>query len=115
MLNCWLIVFFSTICLYCLGCETGKYDTSCSKTCSHCMNNETCDIDTGECDYNGCALPGFESPLCSGKLFKRMCGHLVHLGIKKLMIIKVVYLCSKLAKTVVKKQNKKNRQSLHFV
>lgn len=46
------------------------------------MNNETCDIDTGECDYNGCALPGFESPLCSGKLFKRMCGHLVHLGIK---------------------------------
>eukprot|EP00105_Crassostrea_gigas_P015663 XP_011432728.1 PREDICTED: multiple epidermal growth factor-like domains protein 10 isoform X1 [Crassostrea gigas] len=47
------------------GCETGKYDTSCSKTCSHCMNNETCDIDTGECDYNGCALPGFESPLCS--------------------------------------------------
>lgn len=71
------------------------------------MNNETCDIDTGECDYNGCALPGFESPLCSGKLFKRVCGHLVHLGIKKLMIIKVVYLCSKLAKPVVKKKTKK--------
>lgn len=34
------------------------------------MNSETCDIDTGECDDNGCALPGFKSPLCSGKLFK---------------------------------------------
>nr|XP_034320551.1 multiple epidermal growth factor-like domains protein 10 isoform X2 [Crassostrea gigas] len=46
-------------------CETGTYDVSCSKTCSHCKNSETCDIDTGECDGNGCALPGFKSPMCS--------------------------------------------------
>nr|XP_034322282.1 uncharacterized protein LOC105327342 isoform X2 [Crassostrea gigas] len=47
------------------GCETGTYTVECSKTCNHCKNNETCDIDTGECDGNGCAQPGFESPMCS--------------------------------------------------
>lgn len=47
------------------GCETGTYDISCSKTCSHCKNSETCDIDTGECDDNGCAIPGFKSSMCS--------------------------------------------------
>ncbi|XP_065939417.1 receptor-type tyrosine-protein phosphatase epsilon isoform X2 [Magallana gigas] len=47
------------------GCETGTYDINCTKTCSHCKNSETCDIYTGECDDNGCALPGFKSPLCS--------------------------------------------------
>lgn len=58
---------------YLLGCETGTYDISCSKTCSHCKNSETCDIDTGECDDNGCAIPGFKSSMCSGKLLKQ--GH----------------------------------------
>lgn len=51
----------------CLGCETGTYDINCSKTCRHCKNIETCDIDTGECDDNGCALLGFKPPMCSGK------------------------------------------------
>nr|XP_034320549.1 multiple epidermal growth factor-like domains protein 10 isoform X2 [Crassostrea gigas] len=46
------------------GCETGTYGVNCSKRCSHCKNNGTCDIDTGECDDNGCALSGFKSPLC---------------------------------------------------
>lgn len=55
-----------------LGCETGTYTVNCSKTCNHCKNNETCDIDTGECDGNGCAQPGFESPMCSGKLLKEV-------------------------------------------
>eukprot|EP00105_Crassostrea_gigas_P015664 XP_011432729.2 PREDICTED: multiple epidermal growth factor-like domains protein 10 [Crassostrea gigas] len=47
------------------GCETGTYDINCSKTCRHCKNSETCDIDTGECDDIGCALPGFKPPMCS--------------------------------------------------
>lgn len=55
-----------------LGCETGTYDINCTKTCSHCKNSETCDIYTGECDDNGCALPGFKSPLCSGKLRSKL-------------------------------------------
>lgn len=50
-----------------IGCETGTYDINCSKTCRHCKNSETCDIDTGECDDIGCALPGFKPPMCSGK------------------------------------------------
>lgn len=50
-----------------LGCETGTYNVNCFKTCSHCKNSEACDINTGECDDNGCALPGFKSPMCSGK------------------------------------------------
>lgn len=52
---------------YMLGCETGTYDVNCSKTCSHCNNKENCGIDTGECDDNGCALPGFKSHMCNGK------------------------------------------------
>lgn len=50
-----------------LGCETGTYDVNCSKTCSHCKNSKTCNIDTGECDENGCAVPGFKPPMCTGK------------------------------------------------
>lgn len=50
-----------------LGCETGTYDVNCSKTCSHCKNSETCNIDSGECDYNGCAVPGFKPLMCTGK------------------------------------------------
>nr|XP_034322286.1 uncharacterized protein LOC105328158 isoform X3 [Crassostrea gigas] len=47
------------------GCETGTYDVNCSKTCSHCKNSKTCNIDTGECDENGCAVPGFKPPMCT--------------------------------------------------
>ncbi|XP_052692559.1 multiple epidermal growth factor-like domains protein 10 [Crassostrea angulata] len=46
------------------GCNTGSYGVNCSKTCGHCNNSETCDIDTGECDDNGCALPGLRPPIC---------------------------------------------------
>lgn len=54
------------------GCETGTYGVNCSKTCSHhCENSENCDIDTGECDYNGCAFPGFKSLMCGGRLLKQ--------------------------------------------
>lgn len=49
-----------------LGCETGTYGINCTKTCRHCKNGETCDIDSGKCDDNGCALPGFKPPMCSG-------------------------------------------------
>lgn len=30
------------------------------------MNNETCDIDDGKCDINGCAKLGYKSPDCNG-------------------------------------------------
>uniref|UniRef100_A0A8W8NL23 EGF-like domain-containing protein n=1 Tax=Magallana gigas TaxID=29159 RepID=A0A8W8NL23_MAGGI len=46
------------------SCNTGSYGVNCSKTCGHCNNSETCDIDTGECDDNGCALPGLRPPIC---------------------------------------------------
>lgn len=58
-----LSVFFS--------CEIGTYDVSCSKTCGHCKNSETCDIDTGMYEHNGCALPGFKSLRCRDKLLKQ--------------------------------------------
>lgn len=53
--------------IFYLGCNTGSYGVNCSKTCGHCNNSETCDIDTGECDDNGCALPGLRPPICDGK------------------------------------------------
>nr|XP_022308404.1 multiple epidermal growth factor-like domains protein 10 [Crassostrea virginica] len=45
------------------GCETGRYGFNCSKTCNHCKNNETCNIDTGHCDISGCAI-NYSPPLC---------------------------------------------------
>lgn len=50
-----------------LGCETGTYGINCSRTCDHCKNNETCDIDDGKCDNQGCAKPEYKPPNCFGK------------------------------------------------
>lgn len=50
-----------------LGCETGSYGDNCSRKCDHCKNSDTCDIKTGECDDNGCSLPGFRPPKCESK------------------------------------------------
>lgn len=61
-----LLLFFSF-----LGCEIGTYDVNCSKTCNHCKNSETCEINSGKCDENGCAFSGFKSPMCSGKFWKQ--------------------------------------------
>ena len=49
------------------GCETGYYGINCSNTCTHCKNNSTCDIETGDCDKSGCALYGYRPPACNGK------------------------------------------------
>ena len=53
---------------YSLGCKTGHYGIDCGKTCNHCKNNETCNIDTGQCDISGCAI-NFSPPLFNGKIF----------------------------------------------
>lgn len=53
--------------IICLGCETGTYGINCSRTCGHCENSETCDIDDGKCDMDGCAKPGYEPPSCNSK------------------------------------------------
>lgn len=50
-----------------LGCETGSFGDDCSRKCDHCKNSETCDIETGQCDDNGCSLSGFRPPICDGK------------------------------------------------
>ncbi|XP_078330826.1 uncharacterized protein LOC144624752 [Crassostrea virginica] len=47
------------------GCETGYYGINCSNTCTHCKNNSTCDIETGDCDKSGCALFGYRPPACN--------------------------------------------------
>eukprot|EP00105_Crassostrea_gigas_P019607 XP_011438156.1 PREDICTED: multiple epidermal growth factor-like domains protein 11 [Crassostrea gigas] len=47
------------------GCETGSYGDNCSRKCDHCKNSDTCDIDTGECDENGCSLSGLWPPICN--------------------------------------------------
>lgn len=51
----------------CLGCETGTYGINCSRTCGHCKNSDTCDIDDGKCDIDGCAKPGYDPPSCNSK------------------------------------------------
>lgn len=38
-----------------LGCDTGYYGEDCSKTCEHCINNNTFGIHNGNCDDTGCA------------------------------------------------------------
>lgn len=48
-----------------LGCDVGFYDKNCSKTCGLCKSG-SCDIETGQCDRSGCALPGFQTPNCKG-------------------------------------------------
>lgn len=50
------------------GCETGKYGRYCNHTCSHCMNNYTCDIESGKCDDWACARENFLPPFCISKL-----------------------------------------------
>lgn len=55
-----------------LGCNTGTYGLQCNKKCDHCKNNNTCDIDTGECDNLGCALAGFEPNMCNSKYNKQV-------------------------------------------
>lgn len=61
-----LLLLFLKEKLQLLGCETGTYGINCSRTCSHCKNSATCNIETGECDVLGCALTGFKPPLCIG-------------------------------------------------
>ncbi|XP_078327444.1 uncharacterized protein LOC144623123 [Crassostrea virginica] len=65
------------------GCKTGHYGFDCGKTCNHCKNNETCNIDTGQCDISGCAI-NFSPPLCNecakgyyGNGCSEVCGHCV--------------------------------------
>lgn len=70
-MSCSILATFFVIFFSFLGCEIGTYDVNCSKTCSHCKNSETCEIDSGECDKNGCAFSGFKSPMCSGKFWKQ--------------------------------------------
>ncbi|XP_078330011.1 receptor-type tyrosine-protein phosphatase alpha-like [Crassostrea virginica] len=47
------------------GCETGIYGKNCNHSCSHCMNKNTCDIESGKCDDWGCARENFSLPLCT--------------------------------------------------
>ncbi|XP_065938709.1 receptor-type tyrosine-protein phosphatase alpha isoform X2 [Magallana gigas] len=68
-----------------LGCEVGYYGENCSRTCDHCKNNATCEVESGECDKFGCATgyiktsPSETCERCKpdwyGEGCKLMCGH----------------------------------------
>ena len=51
-------------------CEEGYYGSQCTDKC-HCMNDEPCDKDTGECSEQKCAL-GYKVPSdqvkCQGEI-----------------------------------------------
>ena len=46
------------------GCLLGKYGENCTKICNHRKNNLSCDTQSGRCNSEGCALPGFQMPYC---------------------------------------------------
>nr|XP_022311497.1 uncharacterized protein LOC111116787 isoform X2 [Crassostrea virginica] len=46
------------------GCEPGKYGVNCTKTCSHCKNHASCGVVDGECNDEGCAYSGYQTPNC---------------------------------------------------
>lgn len=70
-----------------LGCETGSYGDNCSRKCDHCKNSDTCDIDTGDCDENGCSLSGFWPPICNGKKANQAKKHFVFKNVYHVMFV----------------------------
>lgn len=47
------------------GCDSYTYGPNCKLHCGHCLNEEPCDLNTGQCQ-NGC-LPGFKGDLCKDR------------------------------------------------
>lgn len=54
--------------LFYLECKTGYYGEDCSNKCNHCKNNASCTLQSEECDALSCAYPGYQPPLCKGKM-----------------------------------------------
>nr|XP_022311506.1 multiple epidermal growth factor-like domains protein 10 isoform X2 [Crassostrea virginica] len=46
------------------GCETGIDKEQCQKPCTHCKDRSYCNPVSRSCNSEGCALPGYQAPLC---------------------------------------------------